>query len=108
MSEDRDNRGRFTGSSAPDDDEPAMAANSQADPNNWQDVPPDDADLNLRYDDDGNLVDPPVIPSYERALQEAHAANDVDQVASVMDDYTDARERLARRRAEREQQEATA
>jgi hypothetical protein len=43
-------------------------------------------------DDDGNLIDPPIIPSHERELQEASASGDNDAVAAAQEKYTQARE----------------
>lgn len=43
-------------------------------------------------DDDGNLIDPPNIPSHERELQEASASGDNDAVAAAQEKYTQARE----------------
>jgi hypothetical protein len=42
-------------------------------------------------DDDGNLIDPPTIPSHERELQEASASGDNDAVAAAQEKYTQAR-----------------
>jgi hypothetical protein len=43
-------------------------------------------------DDEGNLIDPPTIPSYERELQEASATGDNDAVAAVQERYNEGRE----------------
>lgn len=54
-------------------------------------------------DDDGSLIDPPSLPSYERELQEASATGDNDAVADVQERYTDAREDHVRKVRERAQ-----
>jgi subtilisin family serine protease len=53
-------------------------------------------------DDEGNLIDPPTIPSYERELQEASATGDNDAVAAVQDRYNEGREDHVRALRERQ------
>lgn len=89
----RNENGQFVS----DDD----TADDQAQPDPVQDA---DADGLLR-DDDGGLIDPPTITSFERELQEAHAQGDDLAVQEIQDRYTEAREDKARALANRDNQE---
>jgi len=64
---------------------------------------PDAGKVKLNKDNDGNLIDPPVIASYERELADAHATGDQDLIDGVMDNYTKARVKLATAHAKRAQ-----
>jgi hypothetical protein len=50
-----------------------------------------------RVTDSGDIIDPPVIPEYERRLTEASAAGDTAQIAIVTEDYHGERKRVAER-----------
>ena len=67
------------------------------------DQPSDDP---LNRDDDGSLIDPPVIASYERAAADAAARGDVDDLAEIQREYDQAREERARALHDRAMQEA--
>ena len=114
MARERDEHGRFIGEDGDDDvngdpnedttQEPAteepLAQDADAAPDTEVDTTDDDDDT--PRDDDGNLIDPPVIPSHERELQEASATGDNDAVATVQERYTEAREDHVRRARERQ------
>lgn len=68
-----------------------------------QDAPDVDTGDDENRDEDGSLIDPPSLPSYERELQEASATGDNDAVADVQERYTDAREDHVRKVRERAQ-----
>lgn len=51
--------------------------------------------------DDDEIVDPPVIPEYERRITEATAQSDDTQIELVTEDYHEARLRIAKRHNER-------
>lgn len=48
-----------------------------------------------RRDGEGNLIDPPTIPSYESKLIEAHALNDLELIEDITAEYAIKREDLA-------------
>lgn len=49
----------------------------------------------LERDDGGNLINPPVIPEYERRITEAANAGDEGLIEHVQGEYNDARVKLA-------------
>lgn len=57
-----------------------------------------------RKDDEGNLIDPPVIPEYEQRLQAAHLAGSDDDIADIQAEYNKARIKRATTLAKREQE----
>lgn len=85
----------------PDQPDPS-AGDSPQPPRENPPGPDPDPDDGLPRDDDGGLINPPIIPAYEREMVEAQNSADVDLIADVQERYTEARENLARRRAERE------
>lgn len=64
----------------------------------------EDADEGLRLDDDGNLIDPPVLPEFERRLADAANLADVDEMQDVQSEYEDARRERARKLARRQRE----
>lgn len=64
-------------------------------------IPLDQTRAEVNTDNEGNLIDPPIIPSFERDMAEAAAAGDVDRLAQIQENYDDARTDLAQRQAER-------
>lgn len=92
----------------PGDPPDSVFSNASSQPSDDQapDDSDDDADLGLRYDDGGNLIDPPSIPEYERRLTEAATAGDQDQIDLITEEYRDKQVELARRRARREREES--
>lgn len=60
--------------------------------------------VKLNTDDEGNLIDPPILPEYERRMTEATSLADIDLIADVQADYDEARIKHATRRAERERE----
>ena len=54
-------------------------------------------------DEDGNLVNPPVIPEYEQKIAAAQSAADQSLLDQVQQEYHDAREDLARESEDRQQ-----
>ena len=59
-------------------------------------------DDGLRRDDQGNLIDPPVLPEYEQRINLAAASGDTLLLADVQKEYNDARVKEARAQADRE------
>lgn len=53
-------------------------------------------------DDDGNLIDPPTLPEYERRLADAHLRADDDDIADITKEYNREREKRAKVLAKRE------
>lgn len=80
------------------DTDPTVDSTAQDAPD--VDTPGDDDE---NRDEDGSLIDPPSLPSYERELQEASATGDNDTVADVQERYTEAREDHVRKARERAQ-----
>lgn len=50
-----------------------------------------------RTTEDGGIIDPPIIPDYERQLTEASALGDQTLIASITESYHDDRKELAER-----------
>jgi len=53
------------------------------------------AQQKYKKDDGGNLIDPPVIPDFERRLSEAHNRGDDDLIAAIQEEYNEERYKLA-------------
>lgn len=54
-----------------------------------------------QFDDEGNAVNPPVIPQYEQALAEAQARGDADDIEDITAEYHEARNAKAQRHNDR-------
>lgn len=59
-------------------------------------------------DDDGNVIDPPTIPEYERRIFDAAQTGDTDLMDEVTKEYTRKRAQLADKRAARQAKEGEA
>jgi hypothetical protein len=51
--------------------------------------------VKFQRDDEGNVVNPPVIPEFERRTQEAQALGDTALIQTITDEYTEARNKVA-------------
>lgn len=48
----------------------------------------------FQRDDEGNIIDPPVIPENEQAVSDAYASGDTERVQQAQSEYDDARNQL--------------
>lgn len=63
---------------------------------------PDDDDTgavddDLNVDQDGSLIDPPVLPEWEQRMAAAQASADPDRIADTQEQYDDARREYVQR-----------
>lgn len=59
-----------------------------------------DAFTLYQYTEDGELIDPPALPEYERQLREAQAGGDQAQISVLSDEYAEARQKVAEKHNE--------